>query len=160
MGYVSDEITNKLRWQISTFKRATLPKICFVSDDLGVLLLFFLQSMQTVISSWQAKKGRWTSSFSVLENRVAQSCKVCFWQLVWVISHNQETTRSPRKGIIMARITKVVGGGDGGLVVEAPRPGVCGEGLCSASAWDRILQHILQQHWIPQIERILSKCMK
>ena len=35
-------------------------------------------------------------------------------------------------------------GGDGGLVlvlvVEAPRPGVCGEGLRSASAWGRILQ--------------------
>ena len=34
----------------------------------------------------------------------------------------------------------LVGGGDGGLVLEAPRPGVCGEGLCSASAGDRILQ--------------------
>ena len=76
--------------------------------------------------------------------------------LVWVISHEQQATIA----IIMRRITKVVGGGDGGLVLEAPRPGVCGEGLCSARAGDRILQAAHTYAATLNTETMLSNCMR
>ena len=54
----------------------------------------------------------------------------------------------------------MVGGGDGGVVLEAPRPGVCGEGLCSASAGDRILQAAHTYAATLNTETMLSKCMR